>query len=291
MRFTPRIYAFVVIHIVLFALFSHSDVHGTVSKTDSYHCIFISDSTIKELKEAIEGKKFKYTAFQSLQMEADNNLDRVPVVPDKWYVPGYYNDADGHRKAKNGLQDDANAAYALSLYYRVTGQEKYAFAAVKIINAWATKIKTWSREDDSTLSFSYHIPSLIFAADLLRDEDVWPEDQQRQFSAFLRYNALPMSTMDSKNNWGNWGLVLSTSCAVYLKDEKLFQKCVDRWKYFIDTQLSSDGHLPHEVKRGQGKSGIWYSHFCSMPQNGQMLPRLDCSKNPDPCPRGILLLS
>ena len=61
------------------------------------------------LKEAINEKTFKYTAFEALQRDADKNLDRVPVVPEKWYVPGYYNDAEGHRKAKNGLQDDANA--------------------------------------------------------------------------------------------------------------------------------------------------------------------------------------
>jgi hypothetical protein len=256
----------IVFYMLLFAVLSCSEEHKTESETGFYHCVFISDSTIKDLKEVINQKKFKYTAFNALHMEAENHLDRVPVVPEKWYVPGYYDDAEGHRKAKNGLQDDANAAYALSLYYRISGQKKYALAAIKIINAWATKIKVWSREDDSTLSFSYHFPSLIFAADLLRDEDMWPENQQSLFADFLRNKALPMSTMDSKNNWGNWGLVLSTSCAVYLKDEKLFQKCVDRWKYYVDNQLSSDGHLPHEVKRGDGKSGIWYSHFCLMPQ-------------------------
>ena len=253
-------------YLLLFAVFSYAEEHATESGINFCHCVFISDSTIKDLKEVINEKTFKYKAFEALQRDADKNLDRVPVVPDKWYVPGYYNDADGHNKAKNGLRDDANAAYVLSLYYRISEQKKYALAAVRIINAWATKIKIWSREDDSTLSFSYHFPSLIFAADLLREEDVWPEDQQRLFSEFLRNKALPMNTMDRKNNWGNWGLVLSTSCAVYLKDEKLFQKCVDRWKYFIDSQLSSDGHLPHEVKRGQGKSGIWYTHFCLMPQ-------------------------
>ncbi len=253
-------------HMLLFTVFSCSEEHKTALDNRLYNCVFISNSTIKDLKELINEKKFKHTAFKALQMEADKHLDRVPVVPDKWYVPGYYNDAEGHRKAKNGLQDDANAAYALSLYYRITGQKKYARSAVRIINAWSTKIKAWSREDDSTLSFSYHFPSLVFAADLLRDENVWPENQQSVFSDFLRNNALPMNTMNSKNNWGNWGLVLSTSCAAYLGDEKLFQKCVDRWKYFIDNQLASDGHLPHEVKRGEGKSGIWYSHFCLMPQ-------------------------
>jgi hypothetical protein len=236
------------------------------SKT-SFSCVFISDSRIRNLKEAVSKKKDPtYHAFKACRIHADQNLDRTPTTPKNWYVPGFYRDADGHRKAKNGLRDDANAAYAMALCYRVTGQQKYAQSAVRLINAWAASIDTMSRKDDSTLSFSYHFPALIFAADLLRDEDVWPKDQQRVFSEFIRSKALPMNTMNRENNWGNWGLVLSSSCAVYLKDESLFEKCVERWKYFIEHQIAADGHLSHEVKRSGGQRGIWYSHFSLMPQ-------------------------
>ena len=59
---------------------------------------------------------------------------------------------------------------------------------------------------------------------------------------------------------------LSVSIAAYLKDEDLMDCCVERWKYFIEHQIDSDGHLPHEVNRNGGRSGIWYSHFSLMPQ-------------------------
>ncbi|KAA3662234.1 MAG: hypothetical protein DWQ10_02895 [Calditrichaeota bacterium] len=243
---------------------------GQVMETTKplFSSVFISDSLINALKKAVAEKRSPaYTAFEVCRMHADQNLDRTPTVPKQWYVPGYYHDAEGHRKAKNGLRDDANAAYAMALCYRVTGQEKYARSAVRIINAWAMEMETMSRKDDSMLSFSYHFPALIFAADLLRDESaIWPKDQQKVFSEFLRNEALPMNTMSRKNNWGNWGLVLAVSCAVYLKDEVLFGKCAGRWKYFIEHQIAADGHLPHEVNRSGGQRGIWYSHFSLMPQ-------------------------
>ncbi len=251
----------------LFISSSHAAEQAKATKMPSFSCVFISNSRIEFLTEAITRKQsHTYSAFEACRIHADRNLDRTPTAPKKWHVPGYYRDAKGHREAKNGLRDDANAAYSLALCFRITGEKKYAQSAVRLINAWATNIESMSRKDDSTLSFSYHFPALIFAADLIRDEKVWPKDQQKTFSEFLRNKALPMSTMNKKNNWGNWGLVLSSSCAVYLKDEALFKKCADRWKYFIEHQVAGDGHLPHEVKRSGGQRGIWYSHFSLMPQ-------------------------
>jgi hypothetical protein len=253
--------------LLLFLSFAHVKEQTSETRNSYFSSVFISDSKIKSLREAItKKKKPTYPAFEALRTYVDQNLTRTPTAPKKWYVPGYYRDAKGHRKAKNGLRDDANVAYALALYYRLTGQQKYAQSAVRLINAWATNIETMSSKDDSLLSFSYHFPALIFAADLLRDESVWPKDQQKVFSDFLRYKALPMNTMNRTNNWGNWGLVLATSSAVYLGDAELFNKCVDRWRYFVEHQIAEDGHLPHEVKRSGGQRGIWYSHFSLMPQ-------------------------
>lgn len=257
------------LHFCLFVsmVFSQPTEHSDNPGTSPMRFVFISDSGILRLKEAVKEKNEPvYPAFAEVLKLADQNLERRPATPKIWYVPGYYNDAGGHRKAKNGLRDDANIAYAMALCFRITGEAKYAHSAIRLINAWVSMIDSMSQEDDSALSFSYHFPALIFAADLLRNKDVWPETKQKQFSDFLRYRALPMSTLDRENNWGNWGLVLSAACAVYLKDPTLFKTCVERWKYFIEHQIANDGHLPHEVTRREGKSGIWYSHFCLMPQ-------------------------
>lgn len=253
--------------LILFFLVSGLTAQETGSARPAFNNVFITDWRIDTLKKAILNRQEPaFSAFQDVQRIADENLHRPANVLPTWYVPGYYDDAEGHRRAKNGLRDDANIAYAQALCFRLTGKQVYAGAAIRIINAWATGIKTMSLEDDSMLSFSYHFPALIFAADLLRKGSVWPDDQQVLFSDFLRDHACHMSSIDRSNNWGNWGLVLSTACAVYLQDNGLFTTCIDRWKYFIENQIAADGHLPHEVNRGGGRSGIWYTHFCLMPQ-------------------------
>ena len=241
--------------------------HFNLETSDRFTSVFVSDLQLESLKEAVKARQAPaFDAFQSLMEFAEDNLDREARVLKEWYIPGFYVDAEGHRTAKNGLRDDANAAYALALSYRMTGQVKYARSAVFLIDAWVRGVEKMDHADDSMLSFSYHFPAFIFAADLLRDEEVWPKDQQAAFIEFLRDKALPMNTMHVANNWGNWGLVLAASCAVYLKEEPLFDQCVERWKYFIGHQIAGDGHLPHEVHRSEGQRGIWYSHFSLMPQ-------------------------
>jgi len=244
--------------------FSCSNFQPNQSKSGQ---VLLSDSRIKTISDRISQKtEPTYSAFQHLIKFVNKNIDREPVVPQHWYVPFYYEDPQGHRKAKESLQNDANAAYGLALYYRLTKEEMYANKSLEIINAWTSGIKTFNKVEDSKLSFSYHFPAVIFAADLLRDQDIWANEEQKAFELFLRSAALPMNTMSRKNNWGNWGLVLASSIGAYLHDDSLLKDCADRWKYFIEHQIAEDGTLPHEVKRNDGRSGIWYSHFCLMPQ-------------------------
>jgi hypothetical protein len=227
----------------------------------------ISDARIEALQQRIADKQEpNYTAYIAMKERADQSLGRKPNPPEHWYIPGYYRDAEGHRTAKEVLKNDANDAYRLALCYRITQEERYAQSAAKLIDGWAAGVKSFSKKDDSTLSFSYHFPPMIFAADLISQSPSWPKQSQKAFQQFVREKALPMNTMSRSNNWGNWGLVLVMGAAVYLDDEALFQKGVTRWKDFIAEQIAPDGHLHHEVNRNQGRSGIWYSNFSLLPQ-------------------------
>jgi len=233
--------------------------------------VFISDDRLTLLKSRIDEKtEPTWTAWLQVKGAADAALDRQPHAPTKWHVPYYYEDPEGHAGAKQGLQDDANGAYALSLAYRMTGEEEYARATARLLNAWATEVEILERTQDSGLSFSYHFPALIFAADLIEDSPSWPEPDQRAFKDFVRKKAIPQNTMEKDNNWGNWGLVLVMASAAHLDDKGLFEQAVSRWKEFIEEQIADDGHLVHEVNRGgfgrKGDYGMWYSHFSLMPQ-------------------------
>jgi hypothetical protein len=148
----------------------------------------------------------------------------------------------------------------------MTGDERYARTAVRLIDGWVDTVATTSRADDSTLSFSYHFPAMIFGADLLAAWPGFAAERQDAFRRFCRQTALPLNTMDRSNNWGNWGLVLVLACARYLDDDQLLDLGQQRWKELLDRQIDDRGHLPHEVRRDGGRRGIWYSHFSLFPQ-------------------------
>lgn len=231
--------------------------------------VFLSPSQIDQLKSRVQqGHEPASAALAQLREDAEVTLGREPSPPQEWYVPGYYIDPAGHVKAKNSLADDANGAYGLALMHCLTGEERFARGAVRLLDAWGTGVERMRTEDDSTLSFSYHFPALIFAASLLEDSPLWSDFGRRQFQDFVRDKALSLNTMHHANNWGNWGLVLVLATAAYLRDEALLAKGIERWKEFIAEQIAVDGHLPHEVTRndGVGEHGIWYSHFTLMPQ-------------------------
>ena len=229
--------------------------------------IFLSEARLDTLKQRIERRtEPTYSAWLDLKSCAEGLLDRQPHAPEHWYVPGYYRDATGHSRAKQSLQDDANAVYELALCWRMTGDDRYARSAVRLIDGWVNTVKTTSQKDDSTLSFSYHFPPMIFGADLLASWPGFSDDQQDAFRRFCRETAMPLNTMNRSNNWGNWGLVLVLACARYLDDDELLDRGDERWKELLDRQIDKNGHLPHEVRRSGGMRGIWYSHFSLFPQ-------------------------
>lgn len=231
--------------------------------------VFLSAERLTVLRQRIAQKvEPNYSAYLKLKQEADGELGRMPEVPETWYVPGYYRDAAGHIRMKGGLEADANAAYKLALCYKMTGDERYAAAAARLAEAWATGITTLRTEDDSRLSFSYHFPALIFGESLIHGSPAWTRERQKAFELFLSERALAMNTMERENNWGNWGLVLVLAIAARLGRADLLAQGSARWKEFIERQIATDGHLPLEVGRnnGVGEHGIWYTHFSLMPQ-------------------------
>ena len=185
--------------------------------------VFITEARLALLRQRVQaGAEPNAAAFRKMKAEVDRDLNREPHVLKQWYVPGYYSDASGHRKAKEGLQDDANFVYQAALCSRMTGDEKYAQAAARVVHAWATQVESTSDKDDSTLSFSYHFPAMVFGADLLRGSPSWAAESRAAFDRFLVEKALPLNTMKARNNWGNWGLVLVLAVAAYRDDAALF---------------------------------------------------------------------
>jgi hypothetical protein len=237
-----------------------------------HSAVFLPQSRLELLRERVASHvEPTFSAYARLKTSADCYIDLLPTPPSHWFVPYFYENPKGHKEGKVSLATDANAAYELALCYRMTGDARYARSAARIIDAWASGVQSASTEEDSRLAWSYHFPAMIFAADLVASTDVWYASRQTAFKRFVRERSLPLNTMASQNNWGNWGLVLVMASSAYLDDQPLFEAGVSRWKEFIESQVAEDGSLSHEVTRAgggttPGRAGLWYSHFSLMPQ-------------------------
>lgn len=148
---------------------SHAyDMQYVASVDQETTAVFITPARIKMIKERIQNQfEPTYSAFQKLISQEQELLAHEPQVPETWYVPPFYQDAEGHRLNKGSLMEDANTSYKLALLYRLTERGEYAEKAAEIIDAWSD-LEDLQTHHDSSLSFSYHFPSMIFAADLLR---------------------------------------------------------------------------------------------------------------------------
>ncbi|UFU06997.1 alginate lyase family protein [Ruania halotolerans] len=232
--------------------------------------VLISDDRLDMMRQRLaQETEPQTTAFAQLMDDVAADVEREPFAPSVWFVPFFYNDPDAHREARDGLQADANAAYRLALAYRLTGDASYGVSAAGFVEAWTYEVECFRTSQDSALAFSYHFPAMVFAADLLRDTQVWSAEVEADFASMLRQQALEISSSISSrgNNWGNWGVSLSTAIAAYLGDDDLMGEQIERARELVDHQIDADGHLAEEVTRnsGVGDYGIWYSHFSLLP--------------------------
>lgn len=228
-----------------------------------------SDARIDEVIARVEnGTQPQAGAFDLLEQEVAVDLTRTPNAPETFFVPWFYNDPDAHRAARDGLQNDANAAYRLALAYRVTGDEAYGTKAASFLDDWS-EVGCLRTREDSALAFSYHFPAMVFAAELLRDSAVWPAQSEQRFARMIQGQALPVSQSitGGDNNWASWGVAASAAISAYLADTDSLDAALDRAEELVEVQISAEGYMSHEVTRnnGVGDYGIWYTHFSLFP--------------------------
>jgi Alginate lyase len=222
--------------------------------------VLITDARITALKSRIAGRvQPTYQAYQALKTYVDSHQFEA------CQAPALFDTSPTNRADVGRIDHDSVLAYKLALAYRLTGNETYAANSARILNCWATKV-TFSPTSPTKLVVSSRGPSFVVAADLIKRSTKFTFSQQQNFQIFARQKLLPMNTMSSANNFGNWGLLLVVSTATYLQDQTLFNQAVGRWKYFIEDQMNNDGVMRYEVGRGGGKDGIWYSNFALFPQ-------------------------
>lgn len=206
-------------------------------------------------------------AFAALESEAMNALTHTPQPPAVFDVPGAYEDHAGHKEALKVLSEDAWAAYSLAIAAQLTDapdSEAYAAKALQVLDAWAS-VNEATAGHDGDLCMAYAGVGLVYAAELLRDDSDWPEEQRERFEKWVRSVFLRSceTIIVRNNNWADWGLLGCVASHYFLEERGALEAYGLRLREMIDEKIEPDGEMPAETKRGRG--GIWYTYFALAP--------------------------
>ncbi len=215
------------------------------------------------------GDSERTRAYAKLIERANAALSENPSASADYYVPGYYDNAQGHTDAKRRLRNDVEAAYDCALAYQIghgqssSERNRYAEKAKSILNAWA-RVNRSTSGTDGNLVMAYVGTSMVVAAELLSDYPGWGSSDRQQFRDWTRTVLRGASVIQNKtNNQADWGIFAALVADHYLDDRASMDAHVVRLREIIDDQIDPDGTLPREIARGA--RSLWYTYFSLAP--------------------------
>jgi hypothetical protein len=151
--------------------------------------------------------------------------DRLHVEPENYAV----------------LFNDAGAAYALALRWRISGEQPYADKAVEVLNAWGSTLKRLSGSSDLALAAGIYGYQLANAAEIMRTYPGWDAADFARFQKMMTEVFLPINRdfLQRHNNtkidhyWANWDLCSMASMmaiGILCDQRSLYEEVVDYYK-------------------------------------------------------------
>ncbi|MDF7809294.1 alginate lyase family protein [Pontiellaceae bacterium B12219] len=148
---------------------------------------------------------------------------------------------------KSALSDQGHAAYVLAIKWVATGEQKYATAAINIIDAWVNTVEefdVWG----PTLTLSTAGGHMAQAAEILahgfNGEAGWPAERIAKAKIWFKEVVYPFTSTGGMRtmNWGTSCVGGNMSMAVFCDDQTMFEDACDAYKYgFTDTDDGACG--------------------------------------------------
>src|SRR4051812_1157936 len=165
---------------------------------------------------------------------------------------------------------DATAAYSQAIAWVVTGNEKYARNAIRIMNAWANTLTGGHTNQNADVQAAWAGSVWPRAAEIIRHtSDFWAKEDIARFQKMLVTQYVPSLINGSDEN-GNKELAMSEALiniGVFNDDRVTFSQGVRMWRGRAPAYiyLKSDGPAPLSPPNGLPQSAQW-SNKGKMPQ-------------------------
>ncbi len=147
----------------------------------------------------------------------------------------------------NQMVENGIAAYTMALRWFISGDDRYAHKAIKIINDWSLKYRK-NTESNAQLIVSWAAPWYVNAAEILRYTDSgWTSNNTNLLNTMLnRFKDYIFFENNHPNNWMMSAIEARLSIAVFQNDRAEFDAAISRWKFRVRTYIyqTSDGSNP-----------------------------------------------
>ena len=221
--------------------------------------ILVNHVQLNLIKQRVaDGTEPQKTAFAALLKSELADLNYAPS-PRAAVVCGSYSKPDLGCKDE---RRDATAAYTQALAWVVTGQEKYARNAIRIMNAWATTLTGGHTNDNGPVQAAWAASVWPRAAEIIRaTSGFWAKEDIACFQKMLVEQYVPSLIHGCDEN-GNKELAMAEgliNIGVFNDDRVLFADGVRMWRGRVPAYiyLKTDGPSPIAPPSGLPTSAQW----------------------------------
>ncbi|OGE54716.1 hypothetical protein PENARI_c005G05324 [Penicillium arizonense] len=265
---------------------AHKSPHSTRANTFTHPGLLHTATDFKRTSEKVNAKiepwitgwnKLTKSSFTSLTY-TDNPKDIV------------YRGSDGtHAENYPSLYKDIAAAYAIALYWKITGDTTYADKAISILDDWSNTLTQISGSTDMYLAAGIYGYEFANVAEIMRDYSGWPASDFNRFVSMMIDVFYPLSHEFLRDHhaaaidhyWANWDLcniasvlsigVLSDNRTIYEEGIEYFKNGAGNgqiqnaiWKiYTVDGQALGQGQ---EAGRDQGHAMLDFAFLGAIAQ-------------------------
>ncbi|MCP3140353.1 DNRLRE domain-containing protein [Pyxidicoccus xibeiensis] len=166
-------------------------------------------------------------------------------------------------------RQDALRAYTLALLWYHTREQRYADAAIRILDAYSDTLQTivYVGDDNNThngpLQAAWLAELFPRSAEILRySGSGWPEARAIAFGDMLKRAMLPLIVNGWAGGGSNWNNSMTNglmNIAIYTDDRALFEKALGMWPQRVRETyyLTSDGAAPIPGPDQRNPNGTW----------------------------------
>ena len=245
----------------------------------------INSAELKIVRQRIkDGEEPQATAYRRLIEDAEAAQEFIPEPPARMTIMGGYQAGSNLSEMRALMRRESEAAYSSALAWLYSGERRYAEKATEVLDAWA-KADTRFSGHDAGLQLGSWFTRLLYAADIMKSYDGWPEEAREEFEQWWRRRALPLVRREMvrrDNNWKDAGVLGVLAAAVVFEDRELLGEALAELNsYFLArrTRVSNPGenwkfavhetgavYFPREVTRrgrdiGPGGRGLTYTAY------------------------------